>query len=316
MRWQPFAASLLLLTLAGCSGTEPRVALESVYEVEDGDNGTPLIRGARLEGQLGEGPWGSWANVTIAAEPVAGPSMGVPSFLGGGGETIALEWPANVSQTLRVRIPEGDRLQGYEAHYHLIRGERVPADIANRTPEAILPAGEGFETTLLAPGPFLVQVFLHETGSPVVAANFSEPVRGRLSFHWTATGDVQPQQPEGSGDEWPTPRTAMVDIYTIEVEAGVPLSATTEFRGTYAPGMGTDVDLGLYTPGGDGTVCDGSGGGGATLDPAQAQESVASTTDVDGAWSIQVGNIQGCGGQSYQYSNPGPVPYALSVVAG
>jgi hypothetical protein len=319
-------AVLLVLAgaLAGCSNPS-RDTLGAVYPQDfDPSGAVPVVHGSHLEAKVGDGPWGPDAALAVQAPPLAGPRMPAPAPQGGGGDAQALP---GINATLDVRIKESTRLGGLTAHWFVLDNGTAPGDLA--AAQATLPGDGTFHAVLSRPGPFLVTVVL--TGSSVDAtpqASF-EPLRGRLSATWTATGQVQPevprQPPAGPKPPNPTPREQMVDSYAVAVRPGARLSAATAFDGTYSGQDGTDVDLGLYAPDGHAIVCSSSGGGTVPVvggnpvpDPSQASETAATDVKEGGTWSVQVGAQQdGCGGTgSYYYANAGPVPYKLTVQAG
>ncbi|MFO1532847.1 MAG: hypothetical protein ABR562_03980 [Thermoplasmatota archaeon] len=317
MRSAPLLVAVpLLLALAGCAGSDHGTPLDSVFPTDlSAGNATAgaTVKGLHIEGRVNEGPWGSSANGTADAGKVDGAPMTAPNALGGGSEATVLTIPANATATVSLRLTEGDKLAGYVARYFLSYGA-TPAANATGTD---VPAGDEFHALLTKAGPFTVTVQLFAAAKDAApVAVFSEPFMGHFAYHWAITGEVQPQHP-GVGT-WPTTADKMVDTYSIDLPAGVTVTANSAFDGTYTPQDGTDVDLGLYNPGGDGVACAAAGqpGSGAPVDPAQSSETLEGETDMDGTWSLHVGDVSGCGDQGYQYVNSGPVPYTVDLVVG
>lgn len=319
---------LFAAALAGCTSSQKN--LDSVYgsdatnlpavNLPGGANNTSItvIAGVHLQARLNEGAWGGNTSLSLTIPPFASPAMTGPSPQGGGGETTALPKPGNV--TLDVRITEFASLDGYTASWYLVVGN------VTNTPVQ-MPATGTFETKLPAGGHYTVGVTLAKStdeASPV--AVYAVPITGTIKTHWTVTGEVQPVRvadPSGMGViPSPTSRDAMVDKYTLDLPAGVTVTAVTMFDGAFTPGKGTDVDLGIYGASGAGIACTGAGGpnvqGQSYPDPTQANENLAYTTDASGLWSVQVGaQADGCGGQTgWSYSNAGAVPYKLDITLG
>jgi hypothetical protein len=313
-------AAAFFLTFAGCAGTTPSMGLDAVFgdDVDpDATEGPLMVMGMQLEGRIGEGPWGATADMTVTAGNVDGPRMSAPNALGGGGETTELSIPENATATMHVRLVKAANLTGYTAHYFVTGYDGVPD---NATPAASLPADAEFTQQLSSPGAYYVHAVIAKDGADASEAEavLVQPFVARLMVKWTATGDVQPQNP-GSGVPWPTSRDAMTDKYAIELPAGLAVQVTTTFRGTWTPDQGTDVDIGLYSPDGAGVICAaGTLDPTSAVDPIHANESFTGLTDAAGVWTIEVGAMQnGCGGGgNYSYANAGPVPYNVEIVVG
>ena len=323
MRPSLVAFLALALAVAGCAGTPETASLETVYGSDyENSNATAglvaIVQGIQLEGRIAEGPWEPAANVTLEAGNATSPPMSSANALGAGGETTPL--PGNITgATVTVRLQKAQELAGYTAHFALAYDPDNLWDGNATASERVAADGE-FQADLPRPGSFWVAAQLEDANGAVVAT-FAQPFTGTYALHWTATGEVQPQKPaDPSGAlPWPTPREAMVDIYTLEIPSGLTVTASTTFRGDYQPSDGADVDLGIYAPDGTGIVCSGIGGSSSTapVDPAQSTETVSAETDAAGTWSVQVGAMaDDCGGTTggFQYSNPGPVPYTLDIL--
>lgn len=324
MRPAPILAALALaFAAAGCSSPAATDSLDAVFpdlQAGNATSGPERILGSHLEGSIADGPWGATANVTLESGNVTGPRMGTASALGGGGELTALSLPGNA--TVSVRIVEHARLAGYFARFTLADGS------GNATPAETGPATDTFHARLIHPGPFTVTVQLYSAASNATpAATFAETFQGRLAYHWKITGDVQPQKKQDvtGADPWPTARDQMVDKYSLQIPEGAPVVALSAFDGTYTPGDGVDIDLGLYSADGTGVACAAGtsvSAGSTPNNPAQAAETLTAATDAAGLWTVEIGAMQdGCpvnggAGGVFSYTNAGPVPYTLEITAG
>ncbi|MES2155012.1 MAG: hypothetical protein V4510_07740 [bacterium] len=317
------ASLLATALLAGCASNE-KPALSDVFGADaatslpDGSpaeyNGTPflLIGGMHLQARINEGDWGTTIGGETTVPAIAGPTMAGAAPMGGGGETTALSG-ANASR-LDVRIKEFDQLAGYTVMWGVAVG--------GNTTVTMRPANEMLETQMPVAGPIVVVAALYASADDKVPAAVFAPLKGTVKVHWTITGEVQPQKVSAAGVSPPggASRDSMVDKYTVDLPAGVTVTATTKFDGTYSPSDGTDVDIGLYDPNAAPLLCSaGALGSSSPVDPVQATETFTSPTDSSGLWSVQVGAMQdGCEANgaagSFQYTNAGPVPYQLDIV--
>jgi hypothetical protein len=319
---------LLAVAAAGCS-TAGQDALKAVYGPDFTlVDGAPTVNGAHLEARAGEGAWAPTVTVSMEGGKVETPAMAAPAPQGGGGDRQLL---SAVEAALEVRIVERARLGGFVAHWFVYGAQEQAGDLGRA--QAVLPADQPFAAKVQVPGPFQVTAYLTASvADTAVQARYAGAIQGILSAHWTVTGQVQPVSPPQAPllppTSPPTARDQMVDTFQVQVSTGATVTASTKFNGMFTPDKGTDVDLGLYTPDGKGIVC--SSGGGAAVpvagggvpapDPSQSTESLTAPTDAAGTWSIEVGaQANGCppsvggGGQSYFYTNAGPVPYTLDI---
>lgn len=322
------AVMVAAATLAGCTSS-PQTDLSSIYDADlqqqqlpaplaelTGVDNVTVIAGDHFEVRLNEGSWGKNSTVESAATTLNSPTMTSPEPLGGGGEVTALS--LNASGEVEVRLAEHAQLAGYTAWWTFTTGNTTEGPFAT-------PADGVYEHRLPAAGPFVVTAWLSQSeDDKTPVAVYLQPLVGHVMGRWTITGAVQPQSPPSlpvGGAPWPTDRMDMVDSYTIELPAGVTVTATTVFDGSYTPDQGTDVDIGLYNPAGTGIECSaGNLAPTAPVDPSQATEKFAFPTDEAGIWSVQIGAMQnGCpvlGGEggSFSYTNAGPVPYKLDII--
>ncbi len=312
---------LLVALLAGCATSQPPT-FDTIYAGEVDKqllppglpgvaNGTTIsvIHGSHLEARLNDGAWDANLTAAVIMPEIQSPAMTGPEPSGGGGESTPLPVPSNL--TLEVRIKEYAELGDYTAWWVFMTGSGNVTTVAR-------PADAIFEFRLATLGPYTVNVLL--TNGPddmTPVAVYNQTIAGSVSVQWTVTGEVQPVH----APNMPSDRNSMVDKYTVDLPEGITLTAVSSFEGSFAPGDGTDVDLGIYGTDGTGLACVGSGGGAAPVvgpfvpDPAQSSETVTFDTDTAGQWSVEVGTMAtGCSGQSaWTYTNAGPVPYKLVI---
>jgi hypothetical protein len=305
----------------GATNVEPLQIPDFLFGGKEGTVNMTSILGPQIEVRVGDGEFSEAAAAIVEGGAIQGPAVAGSGATGGGGDVNEL--PPIPAVTAEARLRDPAAAEGLTVAWVLVSdsllADPVPAPAARLAPDAT------FTFQLDGPGLYHVGAFL--------LASEDDPVREAVAVlrdgapvsvkaHYTATGEVHPVRMTGLGiASLPstTEREQMVDSYTFAAPEGLPVVATTSFNG--GQGDGTDVDLGLFNPQGEGVFCVGSGGGGSlapTPDPAQAGEAIETATDAAGTWSVQVGAMQdGCSGQSgWYYANAAPVPYKLDILLG
>lgn len=306
------AAGCLEAGCPGCDGSDPW------------DLAEPLMRepGA-IEARLDDGTWAAiddWPNRDIPVlwlPPVvqALDEDPVPTPQGGGGQEVAVQPgpPMPVLLRLAVQMPSDSTVEWVR-----------PPISPFFHPE------EGFETLGTAPPgePFEVQVA--EAGRHLFGAIVRDPAGAAIAYTWTTEalhvgaswtfdGQVQPQHPREEAEPLVEP-AAMADRFVLPAWAeGRTLVASTEYRGVWVPGTGSDLNLALYDGEPREVQCSRTDG----LGPAGTAESLnASIRPVAGPtagkpFQVWVGYTPGffCApsfGEGH-YANTTPVPYRLEL---
>jgi hypothetical protein len=331
-----------------------------------------LIEGGHVEGRMNEtGDWGVNSTFLIAGGHVDGPVMTTPAPQGGGGDLVALPG-ANGTVEIEAHIADAAKLDGFYIGWTFIDRSAMMVEPASSggssaSGTASVSAGASMSTSasasiegnmtngevrvhfppptaLLAPdamferrvgpGSYLVgaAVYSSNANGAQPIAFFNQTFETRVGIHWTATGEVEPFNPQGfvpvvpAGGPGPS-RDEMVDKFQAMLPAGLTLTAKTSFAGTFPGPDGTDVDLGLYDPADTGVLCSASGGGtvggvapNVAPDPSQATEEIVPVPLTEtGLWSVEVGAMGSCpitpdgAASSFFYVNDGPVPYSLEI---
>lgn len=309
--------NLVILVLAGCLGGEEKVpSLEDVFGAENVQrdaNGT-FLQGAVLEGALEAGASANFTsehNVTLTAPKFTFPKQD-PGPTGGGGETHDLPLPP-VNATFEVRFKVHGKLQGYQARWGVVHVYNTSNEATNWTEDQ--PATQSFAFSVTQPGAYFVRAELsHGSTVAYTAVQF----KAVFNVHFDVESSVHPFKVSGG----PPPQNyeQMADRFKIRLpfEAAA-LDAATQYRGTWQPGKGSDVDLELDNPRGAPVKCSGTGGGGGGGPPvpsaAESSEEASVPGRPEGIWTVRVGSLKiapGCASDTY-YNNPTMVDYALAI---
>ncbi|HUR63846.1 MAG TPA: hypothetical protein VM241_05120 [Candidatus Thermoplasmatota archaeon] len=278
-----------------------------------------------IEGRMPDGSWmpvDEWPGQPVpvfwmAPLEQALPEDLTPTPLGGGGQEVEVVAGAPVKVDLRlvtsVHFPPGSIVEWVRAAPHFFDPDDPAIEVLGMSnPDAV------FEAPFGQPGlhPVAVRVYDGE-GTPVFYSWTTEAVH--VGASWSFEGQVQPQHPREGAGPFVEP-AAMADRFLLPSWAEYkPLTAHTEYRGTWAPGQGSDVSLGLYDGEAREIQCSRTDG----LGPEGTREEVNTTVRSTGiaarglTYQLWVGYTPGffCA-PSFDhgyYANPTPVPYRLRL---